>query len=449
MRQRRSQTRQNFNKQEGEVRRERCPAQTSVTCDGSRRTPSFFALHACELELTREAPAAALDRSRSHRRRSRSFLQALVRRAPLRSPLCRRLAFHALCSSLRSSLRSLRHRRPRPRLAPGMHMLPKLLLYRFTFSSQCPGRRPTYEFPHPLARVPQSAGYWLSYIVVDLLIWWGIRGYINDFRKRNLKLAPIAYFSLYRGSVSHLPTAYMWSPHVMPKPSDWGPQVDVVGYCFLNLGSKYQPPEEFVQWIQKGPQPIYIGFGSMPLEDPKKTMDIILEALKNTGQRGIIFPEVSDSVFPLEDCPHDWLFPQCLAVLYMPGNTTQMHSFVMHFKVTDLCDRSLKGNGICPTTIVPFFGDQFFWGERIYEKGLGPAPIPISQLNVESLSDAVQFMLQPEVKSQAMEIAKSIENEDGVAAAVDAFHRHLPSELPLPRSFPQEDDQPNPLQWAV
>ncbi|CAL5414724.1 unnamed protein product [Camellia sinensis] len=371
---------------------------------------------------------------------------------------------------------------------------------------------PTYEFPHPLARVPQSAGYWLSYIIVDLLIWWGIRGYINDFRKRNLKLAPIAYFSLYRGSVSHLPTAYMWSPHVMPKPSvcinDWGPQVDVVGYCFLNLGSKYQPPEEFVQWIQKGPQPIYIGFGSMvwvlilhvlieenslrhpnmfyfslhyldskPLEDPKKTTDIILEALKNTGQRGIIcrgwgdlgtLPEVSDSVFPLEDCPHDWLFPQCLAVLYMPGNTTLMHSFVMHFKVTDLCDRSLKGNGIvmnvqvhhggagttatglragCPTTIVPFFGDQFFWGERIYEKGLGPAPIPIAQFNVESLSDAVQFMLQPEVKSRAMEIAKLIENEDGVAAAVDAFHRHLPSELPLPRSFPQEDDQPNPLQW--
>ncbi|GMP79846.1 hypothetical protein CsSME_00035198 [Camellia sinensis var. sinensis] len=104
---------------------------------------------------------------------------------------------------------------------------------------------------------------------------------------------------------------------------DWGPQVDVVGYCFLNLGSKYQPPEEFVQWIQKGPQPIYIGFGSMPLEDPKKTMDIILEALKNTGQRGIIcrgwgdlVPEVSDSVFPLEDCPHDWLFPQCLAVVH-------------------------------------------------------------------------------------------------------------------------------------
>ncbi|PSS19498.1 Sterol 3-beta-glucosyltransferase [Actinidia chinensis var. chinensis] len=299
---------------------------------------------------------------------------------------------------------------------------------------------PTYEFPHPLARVPQSAGYWLSYIVVDLLIWWGIRGYINDFRKRKLKLDPIAYFSLYNGSISHLPTAYMWSPNVMPKPSDWGPQVDVVGYCFLNLGSKYQPPIEFAQWIQKGHQPIYIGFGSMPLEDPKKTTDIILEALTNTGQRGIIdrgwgnlgtLPEIPDSVFPLVDCPHDWLFPQCLAVVHHGGAGT-------------------TATGIragCPTTIVPFFGDQFFWGDRIHEKGLGPAPIPISELTIEALSDAIKFMLQSEVKARAMEIAKLIENEDGVAAAVDAFHRHLPPEIPLPRSLSQEDDHPGPLQW--
>lgn len=46
---------------------------------------------------------------------------------------------------------------------------------------------------------------------------------------------------------------------------------------------------------------------------------------------------------------------------------------------------------------MPFFGDQFFWGDRIHEKELGPAPIPISQLSVESLSDAIKFMLDPEV----------------------------------------------------
>lgn len=299
---------------------------------------------------------------------------------------------------------------------------------------------PTYEFPHPLARVPQSAGYWLSYIIVDLLIWWGIRSYINDFRKRKLKLPPIAYFSTYHGSISHLPTAYMWSPHLVPKPSDWGSLVDVVGYCLLKLGSKYQPQENFVQWIQRGPKPIYIGFGSMPLEDPKKTTEIILEALQDTGQRGIIdrgwgdlgkITEVPDNIFLLEDCPHDWLFPQCSAVVHHGGAGTTA--------------TGLKAG--CPTTIVPFFGDQFFWGDRVQQKGLGPAPIPISQLTVENLSNAVRFMLQPEVKSRAMELAKLIENEDGVAAAVDAFHWHLPDEIPMPSALPEKDDGPDPLQW--
>ncbi|XP_044475534.1 sterol 3-beta-glucosyltransferase UGT80B1-like isoform X2 [Mangifera indica] len=298
---------------------------------------------------------------------------------------------------------------------------------------------PTYEFPHPLARVPQSAGYWLSYIVVDLLIWWGIRSYINDFRKKKLKLPPIAYFSTYNGSITHLPTGYMWSPHLVPKPSDWGPLVDVVGYCFLNLGSKYQPQEDFVQWIEKGPEPIYIGFGSMPLDDPKKTTNVILEALKDTGQRGVVdrgwgdlgMTEVPDNIFLVEDCPHDWLFPQCSAVVHHGGAGTTA--------------TGLRAG--CPTTIVPFFGDQFFWGDRIKERGLGPTPIPISQLTVDNLSNAIRFMLQPEVKSRAMELAKLIENEDGVASAVDAFHRHLPPELPLPPPSPEGDDGPNPVQW--
>ncbi|VFQ80150.1 unnamed protein product [Cuscuta campestris] len=303
---------------------------------------------------------------------------------------------------------------------------------------------PTYEFPHPLARVPQSAGYWLSYLVVDLLIWWGIRSYINDFRKKKLSLPPIAYFSTYHGSISHLPTGYIWSPHVVPKPQDWGPLVDVVGYCFLNHGSNYQPPEPFAQWIQKGPKPIYIGFGSMPLEDSKKTTEIILEALKITGQRGIIdrgwgglgnCHDIPETVYLISECPHDWLFPQCSAVIHHGGAGTTA--------------TGLRAG--CPTTIVPFFGDQYFWGDRIHQKGLGPPCIPISLLSIDNISDAIKFMLQPEVKARAMDLAKLIENEDGVAGAVDAFHRHLPPELPLPATITtvatHDNDRPSLLQW--
>ncbi|KAK6289417.1 hypothetical protein POUND7_000958 [Theobroma cacao] len=51
----------------------------------------------------------------------------------------------------------------------------------------------------------------------------------------------------------------------------------------------------------------------------------------------------------------------------------------------------------CPTTIVPFFGDQPFWGERVHSRGVGPAPIPVEEFSLEKLVAAIKFMLDPEV----------------------------------------------------
>ncbi|KAK9134446.1 hypothetical protein Syun_013776 [Stephania yunnanensis] len=195
----------------------------------------------------------------------------------------------------------------------------------------------------------------------------------------------------------------------------WGILVDVVGFCFLNLGAKYEPRKELFDWIQQGPKPIYIGFGSMPLEDTENTMHIILESLKDTGQRGIIdrgwgdlgmLLEASDNIFLIEDCPHDWLFPQCAAVCNV--NLQLFSAFrcdgllksgssiadIVHHGGAGTTATGLRAG--CPTTIVPFFGDQFFWGDRIHERGLGPPPIPISKLSVEGLTNAIRFMLQPE-----------------------------------------------------
>lgn len=45
--------------------------------------------------------------------------------------------------------------------------------------------------------------------------------------------------------------------------ADWGPKVDVVGFCFLDLASNYEPPKALVDWLNAGPKPIYVGFGSL------------------------------------------------------------------------------------------------------------------------------------------------------------------------------------------
>lgn len=286
---------------------------------------------------------------------------------------------------------------------------------------------PTSEFPHPLSRVKQSAGYRLSYQIVDSLIWLGIRDMINDVRKKKLKLRPVTYLSGSQGSDSDVPHAYIWSPHLVPKPKDWGPKIDVVGFCFLDLASNYKPPEELVKWLQAGTKPIYIGFGSLPVQDPKKMTQIIVEALETTGQRGIInkgwgglgeLREPKDYVYLLDNCPHDWLFLQCKAVVHHGGAGTTA--------------AGLKA--ACPTTVVPFFGDQPFWGDRVYVRGVGPPPIPVDEFSLHKLVEAIKFMLDPKVKQRAVELARAMENEDGVAGAVKAFFKHLPNKKAEPET---------------
>ncbi|KAI8539466.1 hypothetical protein RHMOL_Rhmol09G0185400 [Rhododendron molle] len=295
---------------------------------------------------------------------------------------------------------------------------------------------PTSEFPHPLSRVKQVVGYRLSYYVVDSLIWLGIRDLINEFRKKKLKLRPVTYLSGSYNSPPDVPYGYIWSPHLVPKPKDWGPKIDVVGFCFLDLASNYAPPDSLVKWLKRGRAPIYIGFGSLPVQEPAKMTQIIVEALELTGQRGIInkgwgglgnLAEPKDFVYLLDNCPHDWLFLRCAAVVHHGGAGTTA--------------AGLKA--ACPTTVVPFFGDQPFWGERVHARGLGPAPIPIEEFSREKLIKAIHFMQDPTVKQRAVEMAEAMEHEDGVTGAVKAFYKQFPRDR-LTEAYRDSNQLPPP-----
>ncbi|TXG48628.1 hypothetical protein EZV62_024503 [Acer yangbiense] len=356
---------------------------------------------------------------------------------------------------------------------------------------------PTSEFPHPLSRVKQQAANRLSYQIVDALIWLGIRDMINELRKKQLKLRPVTYL---RGSYSSpvdVPHAYIWSPHLVPKPKDWGLKIDVVGFCFLDLASTYEPPDPLMTWLKRGEKPIYIGFGSLglicmrdelifgdrlekkflPVQNPEEMTEIIVKALEITRQRGIInkgwgglgnMAEPKEFVYLLDNCPHDWLFLQCSAVnlLSLAGLTVikfaesvtiassitnaeasiisgKIHHggagttaaglkaavilFYFSFKFIYFFMESLSCDCLfCPTTIVPFFGDQPFWGERVNARGLGPPPISVEEFSLDKLVAAINFMLDPKVKECAVEVAKALQNEDGVTGAVKAFYKHFP-----------------------
>ncbi|CAL9014793.1 unnamed protein product, partial [Prunus brigantina] len=162
--------------------------------------------------------------------------------------------------------------------------------------------------------------------------------------------------------------------------ADWGLKVDVVVFCFLDLASNYEPPDSLAEWLEAGEQPVYIGFDS-------------LRSVINRGWDGLgNLAEPSDSVYLVDNCPHDWLFQRCSAVVHHGGvGTTAAGLKAALLRARILCSFS------CPTTIVPFFGDQPFWGERVHARGVGPAPIPADEFSLEKLVDAIRFMLDPKM----------------------------------------------------
>lgn len=75
--------------------------------------------------------------------------------------------------------------------------------------------------------------------------------------------------------------------------------------------------------------------------------------------------------------------PLCLLLIYRVVISQANLWLLFHFQ--------------CPTTVVPFFGDQPFWGDRVYARGVGPAPIPVDEFSLDKLVAAIQFMLDPKV----------------------------------------------------
>jgi len=118
----------------------------------------------------------------------------------------------------------------------------------------------------------------------------------------------------------------------------------------------------------------------------------------------------TECVYMIGACPHDWLFEKCAVVCHHGGAGTT---------ATGL--RAGK-----PTIIVPFFGDQPFWGETVDRMKVGPPPIPFSSLNFATFSDAINYALTPEVQHRAAALGAQLRSEDTISQARKAFERYLP-----------------------
>ncbi|KAG2874003.1 Sterol 3-beta-glucosyltransferase [Phytophthora cactorum] len=305
---------------------------------------------------------------------------------------------------------------------------------------------PTTAFPHPLANMPytdelKKANY-LSYKMVDLLMWQGTEGLINEFRTKVLKLRKIRNGDGGRDLLLdlHIPHAFMWSPELVPKPADWGDIYDVIGTVTLSGGSNssYTPSPELETFLGRDGGPIFVGFGSMVLADPLATTKMIIEAAQKARARVLIQSswsdmagdiDIPDNVFFIGNCPHDWLMPRVCAVVHHGGAGTTAAGL-------------LAGK---PTFIVPFFGDQPFWGQAVVKTGVGVRPCPIAQLTTERLREAFVGLMDPALRARALDLRDVMRREDGADEAVRSFYRHLPTQ----EMFCDLDHERIATRWSV
>ncbi|KAJ6786514.1 hypothetical protein PWT90_09429 [Aphanocladium album] len=284
---------------------------------------------------------------------------------------------------------------------------------------------PTQAFPHPLANIqasnadPHLTNY-ISYAMIEILSWQGLGDIINRFRAKCLGLDPISRMwapgMLQRLKVPH---TYCWSPELIPKPKDWNSLISISGFFFLNLASDYTPSPELQAFLDDGPPPVYIGFGSIVLDDPNAMTELIFQAVKETGQRVLLSKgwggmganelQIPEGVFMLGNVPHDWLFKRASCVVHHGGAGTTAAGIT-------------AGR---PTVVVPFFGDQPFWGAMVSRAGAGPDPIPHKQLTASKLAEAIRFCLKPDSLARAKELAGKIAQERGDEKGAQLFHQFL------------------------
>ncbi|KZT06312.1 glycosyltransferase family 1 protein [Laetiporus sulphureus 93-53] len=307
----------------------------------------------------------------------------------------------------------------------------------------------TRAYPHAFAVPEHKMGgnyNYMSYVLFDQVFWRATAGQINRWRKNTLGLGST---SLDRMEPHKIPFLYNFSPVVVPPPLDWPEWIHVTGYWFLDdadvSSKKWTPPASLLEFIDSARKAkkkvVYIGFGSIVVSDPKAITHCVISAIVRSGVYAILskgwsdrliknVAEASDpeeplpkQIYPIASVPHDWLFKRVDAACHHGGAGTT--------------GASLRA-GI-PTIIKPFFGDQFFWADRVEALGIGAA---VRKLTVEHLTQAlINATTDQRQIDRARTVGEQIRAEDGVGTAIEAIYRDMEYARSLIKGSPADDPQ--------
>lgn len=282
---------------------------------------------------------------------------------------------------------------------------------------------PTDEFPAVFlgpARFSLGRGYnRLTHRFMHRMLWKSMTGPMTNSLRKKLGLPSIGSFAEQAADARKLgiPSLYGYSEYVLARPSDWDEHQHITGYWFLDAPAEWQPPADLIHFLESGPPPVYLGYGSISQGDAEENTRLILHALELSGQRAVILTgwggltrlSAPPHIFFVDDVPHDWLFPRMAALVHHGGAGT-------------------TGAGLragVPNIITPIAADQYAWAERVVQLGVGPRAPSIKRLTATKLAQAIHTAVNDSaLRARAAALGEKIREENGITRAVEVIERH-------------------------
>jgi UDP:flavonoid glycosyltransferase YjiC (YdhE family) len=274
---------------------------------------------------------------------------------------------------------------------------------------------PTAEF-QPAYLGARSLGRWANRLLprLGMRMWTPLDAGVRDFQ-RSLGLPVTGLQAVYRALFDdeRLPVYNGFSSAIVPRPADWRPGAEIVGYWWSPRPAGWQPPARLVEFLAAGPPPVYIGFGSMS-GDGERLSAVVSQAIRRAGVRAVVsegwarLAVAGEDVLTIGDVPHDWLFPQMAAVVSHAGAGT-----------TGAVLRA--GVPVVPT---PVLLDQPFWAGRLARLGVSPGYAPLRRVSADWLAAMIRRAVsEPMYRHRAQQVADRVRREDGAGRVAEALAR--------------------------
>jgi vancomycin aglycone glucosyltransferase len=268
----------------------------------------------------------------------------------------------------------------------------------YVFAAYCPAVLPSPHYPPP----KMGGHYSFSLPETENLQLWGkneeefnsrFGATLNEERMK-LGLEPVPSVQ------PHIFTDRPWlaaddvlAP-VLPR-SD----LDVIQTGAWMLHDETPLPYDIDNFLNDGPPPIYLGFGSMRASE--QTPDLLIEAVRALGFRSILHQgwanlmpsDNRNDCLSIGDVNHEMLFARVAAIVHHGGAGT-----------TTAAARAGR-----PQVIIPHNYDQFYWAHRVQELGVGVSGPQRDDLTVNTLLQVLRECLRPELTTRAQALASRME----------------------------------------